>query len=100
MVEVRQLPVRHVYVMTINKSQGQSLKRTGLYLPDVCFAHGQLYVAFSRCGHPPDDENRTGLKVIVYDTLIQGRNKDKGGIRTNHTEGITTQNIVLTEIFK
>ena len=96
----RQFPIRHAYVMTINKSQGQTFNRTGLLLPDSCFAHGQLYVAFSRCGHPPDDEAKTGLKVVVYDTQIQGRRKDHGGIRTNETEGTTTQNIVLNEIFK
>ena len=91
----RQFPVRHAYVMTINKSQGQTFTRTGLLLPDSCFAHGQLYVAFSRCGHPPNDTNKTGMKVVVYDTQIQGRRQDDGGIRTNETEGTTTQNIVL-----
>ena len=96
----RQFPIRLAYAMTINKSQGQTFRRTGLLLPQSCFAHGQLYVAFSRCGHPPDDMTRTGLKVVVYDTQIQGRKKDQGGIRTNETEGTTTQNIVLTEIFK
>ena len=85
--------------MTINKSQGQTFRRTGLLLPEACFAHGQLYVAFSRCGYPPNDIKNTGLKVVVYDTPIQGRHKSNGGIRTNETKGITTQNIVLKEIF-
>ena len=40
------------------------------------------------------------MKVVVYDTQIQGRKKDDGGIRTNETEGTTTQNIVLKEIFR
>ena len=96
----RQFPVRHAYAMTINKSQGQTFRRTGLLLPEPCFAHGQLYVAFSRCGFPPNDICNTGLKTVVYDTTIQGRKKSAGGIRTNETEGITTQNIVLKEIFK
>ena len=34
--------------MTINKSQGQTLKIVGLDLRMDCFAHGKLYVAFSR----------------------------------------------------
>ena len=95
----RQFPIRLAYAMTINKSQGQTFTHTGLLLPDSCFAHGQLYVAFSRCGHPPDNRTKTGLKEIVYDTQTQCRRKDHGGIRTNETEGITTQNIVLNEIF-
>ena len=86
--------------MTINKSQGQTFRRTGLLLPESCFAHGQLYVAFSRCGYPTNVKKHTGLKVVVYDTPMQGRRKSEGGIRTNETEGITTQNIVLTEIFR
>ncbi|XP_074374739.1 uncharacterized protein LOC141715157 [Apium graveolens] len=44
----RQLPVAPCFAMTINKSQGQSLKRVGLYLPGQVFTHGQVYVALSR----------------------------------------------------
>ena len=96
----RQFPVRHAYVMTINKSQGQSLKRAGLYLPDICFAHGQLYVGFSRCGYPPNDKSRTGLKVVVQDTVIQCRTKRYGGLRKIQTSGIIIPNIVFKEIFE
>ena len=87
--------------MTINKSQGQSLKRTGLYLPDVCFAHEQLFVAFFRCGYPPDDnKTRTGLKVVVQNTAMQGVSKEYGGLRQSKTQGVTTPNIVFKEIFE
>lgn len=58
-------------------------------------------MTFSRCGYPPDDNSDTGLKVIVYDTPIQGRKTSVGGIiRINETEDLTTQNIVLKEMFK
>ena len=48
----RQFPVRVCFAMTINKSQGQTVKNIGIWLNDFCFAHGQLYVAVSRVGSP------------------------------------------------
>ena len=59
----------------------------------------RLYVAWSRCGYPPDDEKKTGMKVVVNDTLLQGRTKEMGGVRDNKTEGVTTPNVVIKEIF-
>lgn len=47
-----QFPVRLAFGMTINKSQGQSLKVVGIKLDTPCFSHGQLYVACSRVGSP------------------------------------------------
>ena len=47
-----QWPIRVAYVMTFNKSQGQSIDKYGLMLPQSVFSHGQLYVGFSRCGDP------------------------------------------------
>lgn len=35
--------------MTMNKSQGQSVKTIGLDLRTPVFSHGQLYVGLSRC---------------------------------------------------
>jgi ATP-dependent exoDNAse (exonuclease V) alpha subunit len=46
--------------MTINKSQGQTMKRVGIYLPRPrVFGHGQLYVAVFRVS------SRDGLKLLV-----------------------------------
>jgi PIF1-like helicase/Helitron helicase-like domain at N-terminus len=52
MVEFKRLqfPVKPSFAMTINKSQGQSLKVAGIHLETPCFSHGQLYVACSRVG--------------------------------------------------
>ncbi|KAG1168084.1 hypothetical protein G6F70_004082 [Rhizopus microsporus] len=44
----KQFPVRLCFTMTINKSQGQSLKHVGVDLRQPSFMHGQLYVALSR----------------------------------------------------
>ena len=40
----RQFPVQLAFAMTVNKSQGQSLKHVGLDLRTPVFSHGQLYV--------------------------------------------------------
>jgi hypothetical protein len=44
----RQYPVKLCFAMSINKSQGQSVKTTGVDLRTPVFTHGQLYVALSR----------------------------------------------------
>jgi len=36
----RQFPISVYFAMTINKSQGQSLKQVGIYLPQSVFSHG------------------------------------------------------------
>jgi hypothetical protein len=47
-----QFPVTLAHALTINKSQGQTLKMVGAWLLRPCFGHGQLYVACSRVGSP------------------------------------------------
>ena len=48
----RQFPVRPAFALTINKSQGQTMKRVGVWLRGPVFGHGQLYVACSRVSLP------------------------------------------------
>lgn len=61
----KQFPLKVCYAMTINKSQGQSLKKVGLYLTNSVFTHGQLYVALSRATSPDS------IKILLQqeDTL-------------------------------
>lgn len=68
-----QFPIRLAFAITINKSQGQTLKTVGLNLEKPCFTHGQLYVACSRVGNPNDlfiytPNEKT--KNIVYPSII------------------------------
>ncbi|XP_074327846.1 uncharacterized protein LOC141665765 [Apium graveolens] len=59
----KQMPLQICYSMTINKAQGQSLKRVGLFLPKSVFTHGQMQwtdSVYSATCEP-------GLNVIVVD---------------------------------
>lgn len=73
-----QFPVRLAYAMTINKSQGQTVKHVGLNLSSSVFSHGQLYVALSRCTHPrnikvlfPDDQENTKAINVVWNEVYR-----------------------------
>lgn len=75
----RQFPIIASYVMTINKSQGQSLASVGLYFPRPVFSHGQLYVAVSKV------QSKQGLKILIHDN--------------NKKPLKSTTNIVFKEVF-
>jgi ATP-dependent DNA helicase PIF1 len=81
-----QFPVRHAFAMTVNKSQGQTLRMVGLYLPKPVFSHGQLYVALSRVGR------RQAVRV-----LVEGGWVNEGDVE-NVPAGLYTVNVVYREV--
>jgi len=56
-----QFPVNLAFTLTINKAQGQSVKKVGIDLRVPVFSHGQLYVALS---HATGSQN---IKVLLPD---------------------------------
>jgi len=75
----RQFPLVLAYAMTINKSQGQTLKHVGLLLKKPVFVHGQLYVAASRVSHPK------GFRILISNDDAESNN--------------CTTNVVYHEVF-
>ena len=65
-----QYPLRRAYAMTFNKSQGQTLKKVVLDLRGNSFAHGLLYVGFSRV------TNYNNIAIYVNENNIFFRNND------------------------
>lgn len=74
----KEFPIKVCYAMTINKSQCQSLKKIGVYLPEPVFIHGQLYVDLSRATSPDS------IKILA--------NMD------SHVTQDTTMNVVFKDL--
>ncbi|CAB4443074.1 unnamed protein product [Rhizophagus irregularis] len=77
-----QFLIQPAFVMTINKSQGQTLNWVGLYFPTPVFAHRQFYVACSKV------TTKKNLKIITT--------KD----HDNRNLINCTYNIVYLEVFQ
>lgn len=78
----KQFPIKIAFAMTINKSQGQTLDKAGIYLPRPVFTHGQLYVAFSRV------KCFDNIKIAIEQTPEQNLTDDY----------VVTSNIVYKEV--
>ena len=65
-----QFPIKIAFALTINRAQGQSAKKCGILLPMNVWTHGQIYVAFSRCGNP------TNMHVWAEQSQFEGLGLD------------------------
>ena len=88
----RQFPVRLAFAISINKAQGQSLKRVGIYLKRPVFAHGQAYVAASRAGIPSETR-------ILLEQQEGGQGRVNDANDSNNKPIYITSNIVYKEVF-
>ncbi|XP_042756206.1 uncharacterized protein LOC111919619 [Lactuca sativa] len=88
----KQFPVRVCYAMTINKSQGQSLNKIGIYLPHPIFSHGQLYVALSRA------TSAAGLKILIKRQEDQPSNCTKNIVFSNFLAKLESAQAVDMEL--
>ena len=73
----RQFPIQLAFAMTINKAQGQTVNNVGIDLRKPAFAHGQLYVAFSRATSPqnitvllPEDSRTKSTRNVMYKEIL------------------------------
>jgi hypothetical protein len=73
----RQFPIQLAFALSINKSQGQSVRYVGLDLRIPVFAHGQLYVALSWATSSqnikvllPDDITEPITSNVVYEEVL------------------------------
>ena len=82
----RQFLVRLAFAKPINKMQGQTLQRMGLFLPAHVFSHGKLYAALSRAG----SAQQASVSASVS---AQG---ELHGQRT----ALFTGNVVFKEVFR
>ena len=82
----RQFPIVLAFAITINKSQGQSLDKIGIYLPKPVFSHGALYVALSRC------TNQRNIRLFILP--IKGVQCGNIELEEAYTENVVYEEII------
>ena len=105
----RQIPLKLAWAITIHKSQGLTFERA-IIDANASFAHGQVYVALSRCKTLEGLVLRTPLRprsiiadpaVADYIRQIAARRPDADRLETDRleTDRLTFQRELLVELF-
>ncbi|KAJ7554430.1 hypothetical protein O6H91_06G140200 [Diphasiastrum complanatum] len=81
-----QFPMKPVFTMSINKSEGQTMDAMGLYLSRPIFSHGQFYVALLRV------RSASCVKVLI---------KDNSGCSWSEDDICSyTENVIYKEVLQ
>ncbi|NLD89543.1 MAG: AAA family ATPase [Lentisphaerae bacterium] len=100
----KQIPLKLAWAITIHKSQGLTFERA-IIEADASFAHGQVYVALSRCKTLEGLVLRTPLRArsIIADSAVAdyirqmaARHPDPGRLQTDR---LTYQRELLVNLF-
>lgn len=78
--EFTQMPVRLAWAITIHKSQGQTYQSVAVDMSDGAFAHGQTYVALSRCKSMEGLYLTTAIRredIIVDEEIVEFMKKSE-----------------------
>ena len=62
--KIRLFPIKLAFSMTVNKSQGQKIKKIGFFVDAPLFNHGQLYTVMSLI------TEKSALKIMLHKTEI------------------------------
>jgi ATP-dependent exoDNAse (exonuclease V) alpha subunit len=71
--------------MTINKVQGQTIPNVGVYLPELVFSHGQLYVALSRA------TARSNIKILAIPPSDKKDKRKKKTVNPTYTKNMSIE---------
>jgi len=89
-----QFPVKLAFCLSIDKSQGSTFEKVGIVLPRPVFAHGQLYVGFSR------GKSFDGVRVEILHDAQGLPVSDDEKPDSNNKIAVVTKNVVYEEVFQ